>query len=65
MLLALSRDPVDLVIYILVALAVLSIAWIIITKVFGVPVPQWLVQVCAIVLGCVVAIIAIRFLVSL
>ncbi len=65
MLLALSHDPTDLVVYIIIAVAVLSIAYLVITKVFGVPIPQWLIQVCGIVLGCVVAIIAIRFLVSL
>ncbi len=65
MLLALATDLVSICIYIVIALAVLSVVWIVVTKVYGMPIPQWLIQICAIVLGAVVAIMAIRFLVSL
>lgn len=65
MLLGMATDPVSLVITVIIVAAVLAVAWLVVTKAFGVPIPQWFVQVCMICLAAVVAVVAIRFLVSL
>lgn len=49
---------------IVLVLAIVAIVYIA-TKAMGVPVPQWLVQICVVVLVAVVAIVAISILAGL
>jgi hypothetical protein len=55
---------VSLAIYIIIAVVVLGIAWIVV-KQAQLPIPQWVWQIIGLVILGVVAILAIRFLVSL
>lgn len=50
---------------VLVFIAVVAIAYIIITKAFGVTIPQWLIQVFWIVVAVAIGVIAIKFVLSL
>lgn len=54
----------ELAIALVIVLAVIAVVYVA-TKAFGIPIPQWLIQIVAIVVVAAVAIIAIRFLLSL
>ena len=55
----------DILVAVIVFFAVVAIAYLIITKGFGMTIPAWLVQVFWIVIAAVVGILAIRIVLSL
>ncbi len=56
---------VDIVIRIIVITAIVAIAYIVMVKVFKIAPPEWLVQILWIVLGVVVAVVAIKYIASI
>jgi hypothetical protein len=56
---------VEWAIFIIVICAVIAVVYIVVTQVFKVTIPGWLIQILWVCLGALVAILAIRFLIGL
>ncbi len=56
---------IDIVIRVIVITAIVAIAYIVMVKVFKIAPPDWLLQILWIVLGVVVAVVAIKYIASI